>query len=151
MKLYLENKARLILMKVRFNRETSLLWLVLMALIRLSCSVQDLILGTVSWHKDSMENFILLRAKRVPQGTGQLIGSPEINSLNGFSMQKTVIFMWFTCLWVKKLEQSIMRQLRKNSSSPVRVFLMDNTISCQFGLIPLHKISQDHFLQLYFL
>ena len=138
-------------MKLRFNRGISLLWLVLMAQIRLSCLVQDLILGIVLWHKDSMESFILLRVKQVAQGTGRLIGFREINFLNGYNMQKTVIFMWFICLWVKMLEQSIMRQLRKNFSSPVRVFRMDNTIFYQFGLILQHKISQDHYLQLYFL
>ena len=137
-------------MKVKFNQETFLQWLVLMVPIRLSCLVQDLILDTVLWHKDSMVNFILLRVKQVAQGTGQLIGSKEINSLSGFSMLKIVIFMWFTCHWVNKLELSIMKPLQKNFSSLVKVFLMDSTISYRFGSTLLHKIFQDHYLQLYF-
>jgi hypothetical protein len=67
-----------------------------MVLIPLSCTVQEPMLVTLSWHLDSMVNYMLLNLKT--DGTGQDMEFKEINTLNGLNGPRMLTSMLLTYL-----------------------------------------------------
>ena len=124
---------RLRLTQTLFNRVTSSLSSVWMALIRLSCTEQARTSATLQWRSASMANYTSWNLKML--GIGQPTVFRGQNGLTGLSRPRTLASMSLGCLCAKMSAIALMRTPLRNSSHRLRAYPMATTTSSMAGLI----------------